>query len=72
MKQLHFFAMTVITTVVASMAHAWCYEETFLGGHLPFALTVLAPIVACWIGFRAGRHEEFQTNLEAGIFTRQR
>lgn len=70
MKAAHILVMIFITTIIVSMAHAWCYEETFMGGHLPFLITTLAPIIACWIGFRAGRHQEFQRNLEAGIFTR--
>jgi FtsH-binding integral membrane protein len=45
------FGMALTLTMVASIAYTLCFEATTLGGWLPFAILMLAPMV----GYAAGR-----------------
>jgi uncharacterized membrane protein len=60
MNQIRIAIMASILGIVVVLAHALCFEDTMIGGLLPFFILVGAPILAFWIGHRAGRKDEFE------------
>ena len=49
-KKLLPAATLALTAVVAFYAHELCFEDTLLGGYLPFVSMTLAPVISFFAG----------------------